>query len=358
MPMKPLRAMIAMFSVPACVAIDAPPVMEAAPETEDIARIARCPAWGCGTNSATVGDGLVFDELNSDGSPNRNGLRIDHAFLRDGTPLRKLGVRRHHLEAVDFRGTTHSGYGLVNAVIVLKHDIHGAYELHITAYYPQDLQFWAGPPEIVPFYEMKVRRQGDLQKPLEYVCRKDLLSTEPVWQRVAHSALVFQGDYYDPILKTVSAVPESLPLDTDPRFNVACAGTAPAKMHLTRHTRASSIDASGRTVYPTSVSHRQAMLKMFTADYCGTGWSFTVDGQPLTYSDGRTEFARWAEATEIEAVWKSGGAMCLSTPRLGTAVTTEIAARCGTLPRCESIPWVTSSPRLPYPYVTSKLLPR
>lgn len=357
--MNPLLAIATALLIPSCALLEEPAETQGAPEAEEIERLPAAPRWGTGTNSATVGDGLLFDELNSDGMPNEYGLRIDSARLRDGTPLRRISVRRHHLVAVDDRGTTYSGYALVNAVIVLKHPVHGAYEVFIEAYYPQDLQFWVNsreaPTEIVPFYLMKARREGDVQRKPEYVCREDRL--EPVWGRTTHAALVFQGDYYDPIRKTVSSVPESLPLDSDPRFNVACAGTAPAKMHLTRHTRAGSINDVGRPVYPTSVSHRQAMLKMFTADYCGTGRSFTVDGFPLTYSDGRTEFARWSEATGLEAVWKARGAICLNTPRRGPEVAAEIAAHCGTIPRCDSFPWIPSYGALRYPYVTSKLLP-
>lgn len=346
-----------MFLAPACAALDEPLETDDAPQTEEATRT-RWPSWGAGTNSATVGDGLLFDELDSSGRPNSSGLWIDHAYItRAGrrVPV-AIAVRRHDLEAIDSYGTTYSGYALIGAVIVLKHELSGPYEIHITDFYAQDLQFWAGPPEIVPFYEMKARREADVQKPLEYVCRKELLTSEPVWGRAGHSALVFQGDYYDPIAKTVSAVPDSLPLDSDSRFNIACAGTAPAKMHLTRHTRAGGIDARGVLVYPTSVSHRQAMLKMFTADYCGTGTSFTIDGFPLTYSDGRTQFARWFDATGIEAVWKARGAVCLNAPRLGYWATRYIAAHCGTIPRCDSIPWIASGATLPYPYVTSKLL--
>lgn len=343
--MKPIFVFPLLSAVVACSAV------EDRPEAAAIERAPiRCPAWGCGTNSATLGDGLLFDELDSSGRENRTGLRIVSAYLASGAPV-KVRVSRHALVAVGADGTVHSDYALVGATIVLKHAVRGIYELRITAVHLQHLMFWSGPEEFVPFYEIKARHDGSPTQKFEYVCKQDLLTTEPWWAQVAHSALVFQGDYYDPDAKTVTAVSDVAPLDSDSRFNVACAGTAPAKMHLTRHTRAGGIDGRGALAYPTTISERQAMLKMFTADYCGTGTAFTVDGQPLTYSDGRTTFARWDEATGIEAVWKESGAVCLNTPRLGAAMTPRVVADCGyTLPSCDRF-------AVPSDYVTSQLLP-
>jgi hypothetical protein len=289
------------------------------------------PDWSTGTNSATVGDGLLFDEVNTSG-PNPSGLRIDHARLGTGTAVRFF-VLRHTLKAQELlTGREYSGADLLDATIKLRHDASGReYELKITGVNTKALQFWAGPAEDVPFYELKARRTDTTgEKPFEYICKKDLLTADPDWIRLAHSALVFQGDVYDPHAKTVTTVDES-----DPRFNLACANTAPAKMHLTRHTRAGSINDTNAIVYPTTVKQRQAMLKMLTADYCGTGTSFTVDGQALTYADAWTEFPRWPEATAVEALWDYQGARCLNTPRRGAEVMAEITATCGkVLPPC------------------------
>ncbi|HMG53451.1 MAG TPA: hypothetical protein VK601_08210, partial [Kofleriaceae bacterium] len=40
-----------------------------------------CPEWGCGMNSATLADGIVFDELNTNGEPDRHGIRIVKAMI-------------------------------------------------------------------------------------------------------------------------------------------------------------------------------------------------------------------------------------------------------------------------------------
>jgi hypothetical protein len=147
---------------------------------------------------------------------------------------------------------------------------------------------------------------------------------EPEWGSTDHYAIAFAGDHYDALHKTV----EDTALGTT-LFNLACAGTAPAKMHLMRHTNAGAdvMDALGvlhRGVYPTIPQQRQAMLKMFTADYCGTGHAFTVDGQPLRYGDAK----HWYPETptpgvlaspairSIEAEWTPDGVACLDMPRL------------------------------------------
>jgi hypothetical protein len=67
------------------------------------------------------------------------------------------------------------------------------------------------------------------------------------------------------------------------------------------------------------------MLKMITADYCGTGFSFTVDGHPLRWMDSTT-YPRPAinlnttlppvDIVSVEAIWGPTGAVCLDVPRL------------------------------------------
>jgi hypothetical protein len=125
-----------------------------------------------------------------------------------------------------------------------------------------------------------------------------------------HHALVFRGDRYHP--KTTQ-VTESL----EPWINIACAGTAVAKLHLLRHTKAGT-----HIPYVTTIPERQAMLRMLRADYCGNGGSYTEDGTPLRYADryhwhpdGIDLTQSWQRAL-VEAVWDHNGAVCLDLPRL------------------------------------------
>ena len=131
-----------------------------------------------------------------------------------------------------------------------------------------------------------------------------------------NEAILFAGDRYDSLDKTVVATGAA----ASGWINVACAGTALAKLYLTRHTEASQITVTTR-------GERQSMLKMFTADICGDGTSATVHGQPLLWADakGITTFA--SAPASIEAIWNDAGAVCLDTPRR-PELASSIAARC------------------------------
>jgi hypothetical protein len=290
----------------------------------------RCPEWGCGTNSGTIGDGLIFDELDSSGvSPNRGGIKLVSAYAADGTPVR-VRVVRHELQAVAVSGSrVFLRQDLVHLVMKVA-DASTTYEVRVEAVKEQHIQFWAGAPEWVPFYELKTRKTGESQF-VQYVCKHDVIDADPRWTGVTNAALVFQWDRYDAKRKLVRETTSS-----DPWFNLSCAATAPAKMHLLRHTRAGAFNVYGATAFPTTVSQRQAMLKMLTADYCGTGRSFTRDGQPLIYGDatGYYPFSLTDPAiTTRESIWNAKGAICLDTPRLEQRY--DIDAECGyALPAC------------------------
>ena len=132
----------------------------------------------------------------------------------------------------------------------------------------------------------------------------------------ADRKILFQGERYDSQRKTIVATGAA----ADGWVNIGCAGTSLAKLYLTRHTQASQ-------QILTTPGERQSMLKMFTADVCGDGTSFTVPGQRLLWADakGITTFA--SPAAKIEAIWNESGAVCLNTPRQPN-LAPAIAARC------------------------------
>src|SRR5262249_14182323 len=84
--------------------------------------------------------------------------------------------------------------------------------------------------------------------------------------------------------------------------------------------------------FHTDPLQRQAMVKMFAADYCNTGEAFTVDGHPLLYDDSKHWFAPGSigvpavsvapdgtlspPGSTMEALWTDHGALCVSQPRL------------------------------------------
>lgn len=293
-----------------------------------------CPDFGCGANSPTIADGVAFDELEPNGVPDRHGIRII-AGTQGGRPVR-LRVDRHSISAfaTDGSGVVFTRGGVVGTVITLQKEAM-VYDLRIDGIDENSLRFWAGDTtEIVPFYRILVRVPPE-QSFKTPVCRQNIARTEPWWTPVEHSAIAFAGDRYDPVHKLVS--------DTPPGtlwFNLACAGSATAKLHLTRHTNAGAWTAStwrpGLDIahpgapFHTPVAARQAMLKMYAADYCGNGKAYTVDGQPLLYDvtnplyrppGGVPQLVVTGGGTlspptaTLEAVWGDHGALCLERPR-------------------------------------------
>jgi hypothetical protein len=341
----------ALALVTGCITADLDPETS----TDPVARYVdpgdpTCPYWGCGANSATVGDGLIFDELDSSGvSPNRGGLYLVGAKLASGTPV-KVRVYRHWLYAVDGTGEQYWDSQLDNMIITLKHPTYGVYEVLVVATHtqPGTLKFWVGDADVVPNYELRTRKLGE-SKFVQFACRSELTG-DPGWNSEVHRAIVFQWDRYDAESKKVRETATD-----DPWFNLACAGTAPAKMHLMRHTRAGAANAYGAEPYLTPVAQRQALLKMFTADYCGNGHTFTVDGTPLSYQDRNHWKSVLGAVDTEESLWKDGGATCLSTPRYVSRALVESV--CGhTLPSCGTVTagWESSAyehSANPYPVV-------
>jgi hypothetical protein len=320
-----------------------------------------CPRHGCDTNAATIGDGILFDELDLSHQPNAGGVRIGWAEKEDPPGLVELAIEGDKLVAfASGTGARYAGTDLIGLRITLFHAKEpGAPEemfvLRINDVSTQDnsLRFWAGAPDPVESYELMAWRTGhrpptfeDYHNPPEVkdfdirVCKGELLETAPSGARVGwldsrkYHALVYQGDHLDARNRKVTA-PSSATL-----FNLACIGTAMAKLHLLRHT-----EVNNYVGYPTSFQQRTAMLKMLNADYCGDGQSFTVDGHPLRWQDSTgymqpplnldTTISA-PEITSIEAIWGPAGAQCLNVPRYYKRH--EIMAHCS-LPPCEEGPY-------------------
>jgi hypothetical protein len=116
--------------------------------------------------------------------------------------------------------------------------------------------------------------------------------------------VVFEGDRFDSHTRTVK------PAADDHWFNISCAGATLAKLRLTHNT----VHTLGKLP---SWEERQATLKMFSADYCGTGEAFTVPGQSLAWQGGAmTGYYDGATIASFEARWGPDGAICLSDPRM------------------------------------------
>lgn len=118
--------------------------------------------------------------------------------------------------------------------------------------------------------------------------------------------------------------------------SLACRHHALMKMKFVGH--------DPNDAYHSDVAQRQATLKMITADYCGTGQSFTQFGQPLVWLDSLGLFSSIPPTTTHEAVWDDKGAICLDTPRYVSP--SDVAGVCS-IPTCtgyEAGYWETLNP--------------
>jgi hypothetical protein len=227
-------------------------------------------------------------------------------------------------------GQDFSGVSLVNNLeIHLRHQGTGEeFDLLVTDL--GQVVFRAGAPEVVPIYEFKARRRSGDKTPYHVCNRNTPLLEDPSWSGAAHHAIVYRGDRYDPMTKTV--VPNDL---HDGWAFIACNGGAGTKMHLHRHTLAGGFNNWGQPQYMTSLGERTALLKAITADYCGRGEvEWTYFGQRLAFATASDPLALsppHSSLTSIEALWGPNGPVCLDSPRLEWLGATKayVEAACG-----------------------------
>ncbi|MCY1067037.1 ADYC domain-containing protein [Nannocystis sp. RBIL2] len=289
---------------------------------DDIAlRPYACPTWKCGFNSAEV-NGRAIRELNLDGAPNGDGMRIV-GFV---APLGLLGnyhltVENDALVARNPSGQTLKGLQLVGATILVQAPGLLALPVPISVLGYQEIDSWAEGAPKVPTYALLYPDLAALLG-LRNVCSGNLLDT------LASAATVIGGETYDLEDKTVNAGKSRW-------LTIACAGSAAAKMRLLGYGPQSSA---------TTPAQRQATLKMVTADYCGGGESYTQNGTEVHWANaGGTVAPESGQLGDVEAVWTEDGALCLGAPRIAGTVTD-----CS-LPSCAGLSvgdgeWVTYTP--------------
>jgi hypothetical protein len=315
----------------------------------------------CPGNAATIGDGIVFDELNVDptvGHP--DGPKISAVSLPvDGQAIPATLAVTGDVLTAHAGGKTYAGVDLVGLTMTLSMDDGRAYEIRLVEQNGKSsegsatshvrMTFWVTPRNVVDDYMFMVRKvhrknTADPNKSCdqvpddgcvsptpefkEHLCTGRYQQEDKLWTDY-RAALVFEGDSFDPRTKT----------DVAPSgpgwFNLACSGTAAAKMHLLRHTEAGSFNSTRPgAARQTTRDQRTTMLKAITADYCGNGHypPWTADGTPLIwmdsrgwYPDGRPEVLKKIASGEldIEAIWGPNGALCLNVPRRNPAATAK-----------------------------------
>ncbi|WP_245913657.1 ADYC domain-containing protein [Nannocystis exedens] len=287
-----------------------------------------CPVWRCGFNSAEV-NGRAIRELNLDGLPNADGVRIV-GFVPPALGLLslqkfELDVEKGALVARSAGGTTLRGSQLVGATILVQQP-GSLLPLPITVLGHQKIDSWAeGAPQVSTY--ALVYPDLDALVGVRNVCTGDLLDV------LTSAVTVIGGETYD--LETKTIQPDK------PRWlTLACAGSAAAKLQLMNYGPQSDFDGAG---HPASLEQRQATLRMITADYCGTGHSYTQNGTPLHWENAAGTVVSPGELGAVEAVWSAAGALCLEAQRLAGA---EVGCD---LPACDAFSlaegeWVTYVP--------------
>lgn len=270
-----------------------------------------CTVNECGENSPVI-DGLGFHDLNLVGRPNKELLWIvpkkaPAQIVKRGTSY-DLNVSNNQISGSRNAVTLLRGSDLEGAVITLQKDTV-RYLLKIVKVRP--LQFVAPPYTWLETYQLAWAKEHDDH--FVNICGgipllhdeglDDLGKAAPeLMNMTIWEALVFEGDRIDTVTKTMSMTAD------DQWFTIGCATSAPAKLLLTRHT------IHTQSAPTRAWEQRQAMLKMYVADYCNTGESFTVARQKLVWMSSAMPYAfpPW----KLEARWTEAGAKCLNNPRM------------------------------------------
>src|SRR5882672_2243324 len=198
-----------------------------------------CPSYGCGSNGPFLGISAIFHELDVNGAPNNaNVVFLD---FRDSAGPLTLNVNGDRLQGIRGNNVL-EGPALTNSILRLRVDPPPATSISSFASVPNPVTyevtikdvgytgFWTGAPATVPVYEFVYRPEGDDDNPVS-LCGTN--PTDEASRSFIGKALVFRGDRYDVVHKTVSETGAG-----DTWFNIGCAGTFVAKMHLLRHTLA------------------------------------------------------------------------------------------------------------------------
>lgn len=249
-----------------------------------------CSACGSGFGNSPVVNGNTLHHFSLDGTRNEDGLRIIGAEFADTKrfPVTVDPSTEQWLGLDPDTGIpSYVGTQMLGARLVLE-DIDGQeISLELVEIDTEVLSWSNSGTKLSAYRALYKDAQGQQQS----VCPS--LALDEQW------FVLIAGETYDPVTHQVHADPAWVTL--------ACAGQAAAKMKLLGYHA-----AGPRQSTP---DERQATLRMITADYCGTGTSFTTAGAQVAWRDSaNTVDPPFTEST-LEAMWGPNGAICLDTPR-------------------------------------------
>lgn len=295
-----------------------------------------CPVYECGSNSAEIND-LPIGELhitpgNNTGQVNSWNARMIDFIAPDGSRDYVIKYEDGHLLADGPRRL--EGPDLIGSQIIVRNEAT-CEELALHFQEIDRTESWTDEAFLIDRYLFTFydeRRQG--HRP---ICTDaDEMLGESAW-----SVLVAE-ERYKWETKEIHTIGE----DARGWFNIACYGNALYKMKFMGYDPNPSLD----NPYSSLPEDRQATLKMLTADYCGTGESFTETGTALYWlnAEGWSDNAVPPNST-FEAYWNGAGALCLDMPRLGLGQRDAIEQACAgagrMLPLCDAVtgPYVWES---------------
>jgi hypothetical protein len=269
-------------------------------------------------------EGVPFERLHLLGQANPQRIKIVSVVSGSGVPMQLQLVDESGLPAGDgdrLRGVDPVSGGLIASGISLRgtmitvsvDTVAGpkTYEIRIAGVMPTGgTHFWVGDQRAIETYDFRSRLAFDEDPKHE----RPLCANGDDPTKI--HALVFGGDLYDPVTKEITAG-----TTTHGWINIACADSALYKMHRIGHTSAAQRRLEG---FATDIPKRRAMLNAWTANVCGDGTSFTVQGEPIKLAESGG-WLPWdseyldpldeMETESIEAIWGPNGAICLNTPR-------------------------------------------
>lgn len=286
-----------------------------------VSEVIGCPRFdGCGDNSPVTGP-WNYHDFNVKGVANAAGLSVD-GFWRNGQRYDPKIEGGTNLVATR-NGVKLQGLSLVGGAFHITDRYGARYEVRIDAVSPKATSpttFWVGPATRIETYALSYTGPDNSTDPSP-VCPYPTTVTSESWPR-RNEAILFSGDKYDAATLTVTAISGQ---ETQDWINIGCSGSALAKLVLMRHASAGSlISVAGSPAWLTSQAQRQALLKMYTGDFCNSGTRWTNAGTPLHWMNT----ANWTQSTPSEVLgtehanegyWSPDGALCLDTHRLDTA---------------------------------------
>ncbi len=290
-------------------------------------------------------------EANIHGVPDIDGVAIralnGNAYLTKGTTRYSLYVSNGRLfgwyrDPVTGLVTTIGGADLKGSVIELVKKGNPYYNIYIEAVH-RTASFVVGTPSPIETYALRWFDPGSTPSAAKSLCN-EVLAASPYNKQFELAGMypddtvLFEGDRYDPGKKTTTDAPDRN------WFNFGCAGHTLAKLYVNR--------ATYFTQPQPNWAMRQTLMKALAADYCGTGTSYTLAGEPLIWKGGLQPnypaLPPGQAITSLDARWYEGGALCYDEPRIrvttnlgvtGTPLAdpeTAIRTECPALPKCSN----------------------